>query len=159
MVNPNVRRDDDDRSGRPERNRDPGADLQSQGIPETAEEWQPGGDAIPEPILPIVPTEEPAGVNQWGTTLAEMRDGEPMERKLSREEPEPRDDPGRPDPDVWAGTTEDDDPAGSVVQPDQGSPQDVDKGEYASAYGGDEPESRLSAEDLAVRVREEPDPR
>jgi hypothetical protein len=80
MPNPNADAYDD----LPDRNRDPGADPESAGIPGIAEDLKPEGVDDPERIS--VPTEVPVVSTSFGTTAEEQRQGEGLERKLAREE-------------------------------------------------------------------------
>lgn len=66
--------------------RDPGADMEEeQGLP--ADDRTVLGD-VPDPQPPAVPTDEPVGSVSHGTTRLEQAEGESMETKLQREEPD-----------------------------------------------------------------------
>lgn len=82
MPNPNL----DAYEDLPERNRDPGADLDAEGIPDIASDQQP--EHVDDPERVSVPTEEPVVSTSWGTTAEEVEEGEGLERKLAREEPD-----------------------------------------------------------------------
>ena len=116
--------------------------------PELIEDGVPATEEVPEELLltqdvnegPSPPLDRPQGVNQWGTTPFEGRVGEPLDVRLRREEP---DFPERIEEDV---------------------PQLFQAG---AEYGADEEpaevgdvdarwEDGLSAEELALRVEEEP---
>jgi hypothetical protein len=88
MPNPNL--DPERREGRrePERNRDPGADPEREGLPEVADDETPGAGHVPEPQRVTVPTEEPVASTSYGTTMREQVEGEPLELRLAHEEPE-----------------------------------------------------------------------
>jgi hypothetical protein len=68
----------------PDRNRDPGADPDSVGIPDIAEDLKPPGVADPEQVS--VPTDEPVASTAYGTTAEEQSRGESIDQKLAREE-------------------------------------------------------------------------
>ena len=68
-----------------ERNRDPGVPLDSQGIPDVADDATPEREELPEPQRTPAPAETPVVSTDYGTTAAEQRAGEPHERKLQRE--------------------------------------------------------------------------
>lgn len=70
----------------PERTRDPGAPAEAVGVPDYADDRQPGVDADLDEF--VVPVEEPVVSTSYGTTAAEMEAGEGIERKLAREEPD-----------------------------------------------------------------------
>lgn len=88
MPNPNLDRDQGMGKDVPDRNRDPGADLETEGIPEVADDSRPGTGQAPEPELPVVPAEQPVASTAYGTTLREQRQGEPLETRLAHEEPD-----------------------------------------------------------------------
>jgi hypothetical protein len=68
-------------------NTDPGAPLDSQGIPDYADDASPERGDLPEPQRFPTPTEAPAASTGFGTTAAEQRAGESLDQKLSREAP------------------------------------------------------------------------
>jgi hypothetical protein len=72
----------------PDLNIDPGAPLDSQGIPDYADDASPERRDVPEPQRLPTPTEAPAASTDFGTTAAEQRAGESLDRKLSRETPD-----------------------------------------------------------------------
>lgn len=80
-----------------EYNRDPGADLDEQGIP--ADDRTAMGSEVPDPEIPAAPTDEPVGLTAHGVTEREQATGESHEQKLAREEPDepvpPTDQPDR----------------------------------------------------------------
>lgn len=82
MPNPNR----DEYEDLPERNRDPGISLEDAGIPETASDQQ--AEHVDDPEVEAVPTEEPVVSTSFGTTAEEVAEGEGLERKLAREEPD-----------------------------------------------------------------------
>lgn len=72
-----------------ERNRDPGAPLDGQGIPDTADDQTPERSRLPDPDRYPTPTEAPVVSTSFGTTAEEQAEGESLERKLTREEQQP----------------------------------------------------------------------
>lgn len=138
--------------------RDPGADLDGLGMPDIAEDQVPhpagqqsqeSQESQTEPIRESAPVEAPAGSLEWGTTAWEQAEGEPLDGRLAREEPDTLADPALADaatPSVGAG--------GQLVQPDEGARPDREQEAVAEAVG-ELPDERLAAEESAVRV--EPD--
>jgi len=111
------------------------------------------------------PPEKPRGVNAFGTTLEEQRQGESLEQRLAQEEPDPADeveDPlakvdGDDDPDAIA--AEDDflgdgevgnRRSGRLKAPDEGVHQDTDSDLVADDVGVDG--GAASAEEAAVHI-------
>ncbi len=84
MPNPNR----DDYEDLPDRLRDPGADPEAAGIPESAEDLNPGVGLVDDPERESMPTEAPVVSTSFGTTADEQLQGEGLERKLAREEPD-----------------------------------------------------------------------
>lgn len=68
-----------------DRTRDPGADLEDQGVPA---DDRTGLGEVPDPEPPVTPTDEPVGSVSHGTTRLEQAEGESLETKLEREEPD-----------------------------------------------------------------------
>ncbi|MGH8823746.1 MAG: hypothetical protein ACRDVN_04645 [Jiangellaceae bacterium] len=88
MPNPNLDPDQGEARRGAQRNRDPGADPEREGVPEVADDETPGAGNVPEPQQMTVPTEEPVASTSYGTTLREQVAGEPLEMRLAHEEPE-----------------------------------------------------------------------
>ncbi|HEU0212849.1 MAG TPA: hypothetical protein VFR13_02105 [Jiangellaceae bacterium] len=88
MPNPNLDPDRRNAGRGAERNRDPGADPEREGLPEVADDETPGAGTVPEPQQVTVPTEEPVAATSYGTTMREQVEGEPLELRLAHEEPE-----------------------------------------------------------------------
>jgi len=116
------------------------------------------------------PPERPRGVDAFGTTRAEQRQGESIEQRLAHEEPDPTsafEDPladsdmvGGDDPDAFAaeddffGDSEvGDRRSGRLVAPDQGAHQDTDSDMLANDVGIDGGGS--SAEEAAMHIIED----
>ena len=132
--------------------RDPGADLDGLGVPDIAEDQVPGRAGEPSPVEPMresAPVEAPAGSFEWGTTALEQAEGEPLDQRLAREEPDTIADPGLSD-----GSTTPAASGGQLVQPDEGVRTDLEEDEVGDVIG-DHPDERLSAEESAVRIERE----
>ena len=69
-----------------DQNRDPGADLDSEGVP--ADDRTSGWGEVPDPEVPAAPTDVPVGSAEYGTTAMEQAAGEPFDVRLAREEPD-----------------------------------------------------------------------
>ena len=118
------------------------------------------------------PPEKPRGVNAFGTTAAEEREGESIEQRLRQEEPDPAmavEDPlapgaddtdeGGPEAPSEADEFLDDGQvggrrAGRLVDPDEGVREDTEKDVVGSDVGIDG--GAASAEEAAMHVVEEP---
>jgi len=118
------------------------------------------------------PPERPRGVEAFGTTATEEREGETLEQRLRQEEPDPtaafddpladdRDDTAADDPGVFRESDEflDDGQvggrrAGRLVEPDEGVREDTEKDVVGSDVGIDG--GAASAEEAAMHIVEEP---
>jgi Family of unknown function (DUF5709) len=117
------------------------------------------------------PPEKPRGVEAFGTTATEEREGESLEERIRQEEPDPAmavDDPLADDDDTAAGEpgvfTEADEflddgqvggrRAGRLVDPDEGVREDTEKDVVGSDVGIEG--GAASAEEAAMHVVEEP---
>jgi hypothetical protein len=119
------------------------------------------------------PPERPRGVDAFGTTVAEQRQGESIEARLAHEQPDPAN--ALPDPLAEADMVGDDDPdaiaveddflsdgevgdrrSGRLTAPDEGNHEDTESDMVADDVGIDGGGS--SAEEAAVHIIEdEPD--
>ncbi|MER7003532.1 DUF5709 domain-containing protein [Dactylosporangium sp. NPDC000555] len=103
------------------------------------------------------PPERPRGLNAFGVTQAEAERGEPLDRRLRQEEPDPS---ARLDLDDYGATTESgeffdpdevgDRRAGRLVAPDEGYGEDAEKDEIGSDVGIDG--GAASAEEAAMHI-------
>jgi len=131
-------------------------------FPDVVDDAAPERDRLVEPQEPALPGDRYLGVDDQDTTVEGEIEGESLDRKLAREVPDtiadPRDDrPHEPegfvdesgDPDVLAAT---DQPAGRLVQPDEGAHEDREPDAVAAAALRGETD--LSPEELAMHVRE-----
>jgi hypothetical protein len=149
------------------------------GVYSIDDEDQPGaekfelGRAVDDPLDEgYSPPEKPRGVNAFGTTATEEREGESLEERLRQEEPDPAmevDDPLADDVDDTAagepGVLSEADEfldegqvggarAGRLVDPDEGVREDTEKDVVGSdvGIGG----GAASAEEAAMHIIEEP---
>ncbi len=102
------------------------------------------------------PPEKPRGLNAFGTTLSEERQGETLDQRLAQEEPDPNlavdlaegsPDPARED---HSGGEVGDARAGRLVEPDEGAHEDTEADLVATDVGIDG--AGASAEEAAVHV-------
>jgi hypothetical protein len=120
--------------------RDPRSEFEEQGIPDLQDGY-PEQEWAEDPQQAPVPGDEPVAVDGFGTTAEEQREGEPLDDRLRREEPDrpPGEEPHR---------------AGRLVQEDEGVRDDTESDEVATDVGADT--GGFSAEEAAVRVEDEP---
>ena len=139
-----------------------GDDLDT-GFPDTVDDAYPERERVPEPQVAALPGDDYLAVDEFGTTVQEQLDGESLDTRLAREEPEPYVDPLAP-----AGPGESDealdrenrllsDPEGASVgrlgEPDEGAHTDLEKDVVAFDARGDDYD--LSAEEAALHVEPE----
>lgn len=108
------------------------------------------------------PPEKPRGLNAFGVTHAEAERGEPLDRRLAQEEPDPI---ARLDLDDYGRATEPgeffdagqvgDRRAGRLVAPDEGYGEDAEKDEIGSDVGIDG--GAASAEEAAMHIVDDRD--
>ncbi|MGA8115076.1 MAG: DUF5709 domain-containing protein [Actinocatenispora sp.] len=67
---------------------DPGALPDREGLPEYADDETPANRDIDDPQRQPVPGDHPLALDEFGTTAAEERQGEPLAGRLAREEPD-----------------------------------------------------------------------
>ncbi|MFF3332433.1 DUF5709 domain-containing protein [Streptomyces sp. NPDC002888] len=102
------------------------------------------------------PPEKPLGVTEHGTTAAEQHDGETLDERLAREQPDVTAPPGDGVGDLPDGEGEPVDPeagrarAGRLVAPDEGLRTDTTKEEVADDVGIDA--GAAGAEEAAVHI-------
>lgn len=92
--------------------------------------------------------DRPMGVEEFGTTEAELRDGEPLEGRLARETPDVIDLVDTP-----ADESVGERPVGRIVEPDEGARSDTDKELLGTDVGVDH--GGFSAEEAAMHVEPE----
>ncbi|MEU7940259.1 DUF5709 domain-containing protein [Microbispora bryophytorum] len=127
------------RQNRPEP--DPRSRFEDEGIPDL-QEGTPEQQWAEDPQEMPLPGDRPLGLDEYGTTPNEMREGESLGRRLSREVPEE---------DVRSGT----EPgrAGRLVDPDGGMGVDTEKDMIAEDVGPDL--GGYTAEEQAMHVEDE----
>ncbi|MFI0357658.1 DUF5709 domain-containing protein [Actinomadura sp. 9N407] len=114
---------------------------EDEGIPDLQEgplEQYQGED----PQEPPIPGDRPMAMDQYGTTEEEVREGEPLDVRLAREEPDqpaPESEPLRP--------------AGRIVEEDEGAHPDTESDAVAADVGDDG--GGYSAEERAMRIEDE----
>lgn len=138
-------------------------------IPEPADPFEEEGLPVSEDGLPskritgdtqdgmIAPHDYPLAVDEYGVTAAEQERGEPLDLRLSREEPEvtaaadlPADDSYR----VESPYPEDpEEKVGRIVDTDEGARTDTEKDVVASDVGTDT--GGFSAEERAMHIEPE----
>lgn len=121
--------------------RDPRSELEDQGIPDLQDGY-PEQDWAEDPQQAPVPGDEPVAVDDFGTTAEEQREGESLDGRLNREEPEPLLGPAGEEPRR----------SGRLVQDDEGVRDDTESEEVATDVGPDA--GGFSAEESAIRIEE-----
>jgi hypothetical protein len=122
-------------------NRDPRSELEDQGIPDLQDGY-PEQQWAEDPQQAPVPGDEPLALDDYGTTAEEQSEGESLDGRLSREEP-----------DVGPGGAETPRRAGRLVQEDEGVRDDTESEEIAQDVGPDA--GGFTAEEAAMRVEDE----
>jgi Family of unknown function (DUF5709) len=138
---------------------------QSEDVPEDDGILQPGDsletdDLLTDPLdTGISPPERNPASERYGVTLAEARLGEPLDLRLSEEEPdfgEPATRDGRPEPESDGPTYDDEEPeprAGRLIAEDEGAHRVRDP-EYLARDAGIDG-GAASAEEAAVHIIDE----
>lgn len=139
------------------RNPDPADPFEEEGL--ASEEPGLAGKRItgdPQDDM-IVPGDEPAAVDDFGTTAAEEHDGEPLDLRLSREEPDfaaHANQPADQGPDADRPYPEDrEERVGRIVGTDEGAREDHEPDAVAHDVGTDR--GGFTAEERAMRVEPE----
>jgi hypothetical protein len=122
-------------------NRDPRSEFEDQGIPDLQDGY-PEQQWAEDPQQAPVPGDEPLALDDYGTTAEEQREGEPLDARLRREEP---------DIDMTT-VTEEPRRSGRLVQQDEGVRADTESEEIAGDVGPDG--GGFSAEESAMRVED-----
>lgn len=122
--------------------RDPRPEFEDEGIPDLQdgypEQWW-----AEDPQQAPVPGDEPIAVDDHGTTAEEQREGESLDGRLSREEPDWDQGAGRPASER----------AGRLVEEDEGIRPDTEKDAVADDVGPDT--GGFTAEEEAMRIEDE----
>jgi hypothetical protein len=136
-------------------------------IPGPADPFEEEGQASQEPGLAgkritgdpqddmVVPAaDRPVAAEDYGTTAAEQRDGEPLDVRIAREEPDMADralDESADSADPYP--VDRDERAGRLVESDEGAREDVEAEAVAHSVGTDS--GGFSAEERAMHVEPE----
>lgn len=129
--------------------------FEDEGIPDL-QEGTPGQQWAEDPQELPLPGDDPAAVDDFGTTVDEQVRGESLDDRLAREVPETVVDPLAPrDPDepVDGVTGDVDYRVGRLVEEDEGAHTDTEKDSIATDVGADM--GGLTAEEAAMHL--EPD--
>jgi hypothetical protein len=129
---------------------DPGVSPESEGIPDLRDST-PNLAAGEDPELDSVPGDDPSAVEDFGTTPQELFEGESLDGRLAREEPDPA---TAPDPGAAADAMLGGDAPGErLVEPDEGAHTDQEAQAVANGFAHDG--GGFSAEELAITVDDE----
>lgn len=135
--------------------RDPRSELEDEGIPDM-QDGTPGQQWSVDPQQQPVPGDQPMAVDDYGTTVDEQIQGEPLSDKLAREVPDeqPVEGEAAAQPEEPSGQFWDEPrPAGRLVSPDEGAREVEEPQEIADEVGPDA--GGYSAEESAMRVEPE----
>ena len=121
---------------------DPYSEFEDEGIPDLEDSF-PERKWNEDPQRAPLPGDRPLGLDEYGTTPEEQRQGESLDRRLRREEPEStRVVGGRRQPPPQQ--------AGRIVEEDEGVRPDTEKDAVAYEAGPDV--GGFSAEEAAMRI-------
>lgn len=123
------------------------ADTGVTGLDIEADESMPAGELLDREHSP---NDRPVAVDDYGTTAREERTGEPLDGRLAREEPDPALAVDVPYLSEAEGIG--DEPAGRLVEDDEGAREDTVKESVAYDVGRDE--GGRSAEEAAMHTFE-----
>ena len=111
----------------------------------------------PQDDFPL-PGENPVAVNEFGTTVAEQQEGESLDLRLSREEPDMAEQAGAmPDLSENADNpypADREERVGRIVETDEGAREDTEPDAVAIDVGSDQ--GGFSAEERAMRIEQAP---
>ncbi len=141
----------------PARERDPESRFENAGIPDL-QDGTPEQQRAEDPQELPLPGDRPGASADWGTTAHEQRDGEPLDRRLERERPDPATQPTGRGSAAGSGASRADGSAGTAgvgrLVNEQGvEPGDTEVDAYAADVGADT--GGLSPEERAMH--REPD--
>ncbi|MDQ1713265.1 MAG: hypothetical protein QOE45_2715 [Frankiaceae bacterium] len=123
------------------------ADVGTTGIDIEVDESMTPGEILDREHSPI---DRPVAVDDFGTTAEEQREGESLDGRLAREQPDPALDVEVPYLSEAEGIG--DEPAGRLVEPDEGAHEDEMKEAVAYDVGRDQ--GLRSAEEAAMHTFE-----
>ncbi len=136
---------------------EPPSEMEAEGVPDPGfaaenEDVTGQGEGTMAP-----PRDVPTAVDEYGTTAAEMHDGEPLDGRLAREEPDVLDAVDLPADESATADTPFAEAAGQgigrLVEPDEGAHTDTEKDMVASDVGTDL--GGYSAEEAAMHLEPE----
>jgi hypothetical protein len=122
-------------------NHDPYSKLEDEGIPDLQDGY-PEQEWAEDPQRMPIPGDRPVAVDDFGTTAEEQLEGESLDGRLSREEPD-------------FGTAGEEPPrdVGRLVQQDEGVRDDTESQEIAQDVGPDS--GGFTAEEAAIHLEDE----
>lgn len=139
---------------------EPASDAEAEGIPDSQDvepEQAATGDAEDTGNTVAIRQETPLAVDEFGTTAEEEREGEPLDGRLEREEPEVLADVGQAADESERADTpyneESGQGVGRLVEPDEGARADTEAEMVADDVGTDL--GGYSAEESAMHVAPE----
>ena len=133
--------------------RDPESSLEDEGIPDL-QDGTPQQQWASDPQEHPVPGDEPAAVEDYGTTADEQRRPEPLDGRLAREEAEAAAESEQAAETAETAVTKETEPGPvRVIEPDQGAAPDTEKDMIADDVGPDA--GGYGPEESAVRIEEE----
>jgi hypothetical protein len=136
---------------------EPPSEMEAEGVPDPgfAAENEDATGQLEGTMAP--PRDAPVAADEHGTTAAEMHDGEPLDGRLAREEPDvlvaadaPADESHIADTPFAEGAGQG---IGRIVEPDEGARPDVEKDLVATDVGTDL--GGYSAEEAAMHLEPE----
>lgn len=133
---------------RPDEREASGEPLEAEGVPDLEgplAEKEATGDPQ-EGVAP--PNYYPKAATDWGTTAEEQRRLEPLDVRLSREEPELAPGDATPDPDEWR------EPIRLIDEGDEDVDLEDDEKDLVASESDDEPDD-FSAEEAALHIEPE----
>jgi hypothetical protein len=141
---------------------DPYSEFEQEGIPDLEDSY-PEREWTQDPQRAPLPRDEPVALDDFGTTAEEQREGEPLDARLRREQPDPAlGDLHRRIEDESDTAERDFDPvrenetprrAGRIVEEDEGVRADTEKDAVAGEVGPDR--GGFSPEEQAMRIEDE----
>jgi len=138
---------------------EPADPFEEEGLAQGADDGLPGKRITGDPQDDmVVPGDRPTAVDDFGTTASEEHEGEPLDLRLSRDEPDllersattdadESEDAGQPYPDAR------DERVGRIVESDEGAREDDEPDAVAQDVGTDQ--GGFTAEERAMHVERE----
>jgi hypothetical protein len=136
---------------------EPPSEMEAEGIPDPGFAAENSASTGQDEGTMAVPRDLPVAADDFGTTAAEMHDGESLDGRIAREEPDvlaavdaPADESATADTPFAEGAGQG---IGRIVEPDQGGGPDTEKDMVASDVGTDL--GGYSAEESAMHLEPE----